>query len=276
MKKIIILSSIFLLLIAGYLLYNQFAYTNVLVKFDELEPFEKQMNVYFKGFKIGKTTQIYPNKDFTNTYLKLKLDRKKGNFPSNIKVNIKKKKNGGYVNILYPNDPSLKKLKNNDEIEGVITKDISALLESENISNIIDDTGTLIENANRAIQSLNDIFVEIQGIISDNKNNINLCVKNLTSSTEDLKNMTKSLNKSFEDETIRNSINNIETTTNNIKEITSQIDKVSIPLTNRILCNTNSTVKNAEEISKGINETLKKRMGLFRLLFGKPINNDCQ
>ena len=99
-----------------FFLYNKLSYMDVLVRFDELEPFERQMPVYFKGFKMGKTTKIFPDDDFQNTYLKLRLKKSKMKFPSNISVNIKMKKNGGYVNILYPNEPTLKKLKENDVI----------------------------------------------------------------------------------------------------------------------------------------------------------------
>ena len=258
-----------------YFVYEYFSYTNILVKFDELEPFEKQMNVYFKGFKVGKTTKIYPNDDYTNTFLKVKLKAKQSHFPSNIKVNIKKKKSGGYVDILYPDEPTLARLKNNDIIQGLITRDISSLMESENIEDIVEDAGSLIENASIAVQTLNGIFVEIRSLISDNRNNINIAFKNLSDATYNLENMTKELNKTFSSNEINSSINNIEQTTQNIKEITQQIDKTTVPIVNSTLCESYSTVRNANEITSGVKKTLKKNMGLGRLLLGKPISKDC-
>ncbi len=275
MKKLILFISVILVSIFLYFVYEYFSYTNILVKFDELEPFEKQMNVYFKGFKVGKTTKIYPNDDYTNTFLKVKLKAKQSHFPSNIKVNIKKKKSGGYVDILYPDEPTLARLKNNDIIQGLITRDISSLMESENIEDIVDDAGSLIENASIAVQTLNGIFVEIRSLISDNRNNINIAVKNLTDATYNLENMTKELNKTFSRNEINASINNIEQTTQNIKEITQQIDTTTVPIVNSTLCETYSTVRNANEITSGVKKTLKKNMGLGRLLFGKPISKDC-
>ena len=275
MKKLILFISLILVSIFLYFVYEYFSYTNILVKFDELEPFEKQMNVYFKGFKVGKTTKIYPNDDYTNTFLKVKLKAKQSHFPSNIKVNIKKKKSGGYVDILYPDEPTLARLKNNDIIQGLITRDISSLMESENIEDIVDDAGSLIENASIAVQTLNGIFVEIRSLISDNRNNINIAVKNLTDATYNLENMTKELNKTFSRNEINASINNIEQTTQNIKEITQQIDTTTVPIVNSTLCETYSTVRNANEITSGVKKTLKKNMGLGRLLFGKPISKDC-
>lgn len=275
MKKLLIFLVLIFCILLGYFLYDHFSYTNILVKFDKLEPFEKQMNVYFKGFKVGKTTKIYPNDDYSNTFLKVKLKTRQARFPSNIKVNIKKKKSGGYVDIIYPDEPNLARLKNNDEIQGLITRDISSLMESENIEDIVDDAGSLIENASIAVQTLNGIFVEIRSLISDNRNNINIAVKNLTDATYNLENMTKELNKTFSRNEINASINNIEQTTQNIKEITQQIDTTTVPIVNSTLCETYSTVRNANEITSGVKKTLKKNMGLGRLLFGKPISKDC-
>ncbi len=275
MKKLLILFLVVIFAFTIFLVYDSFAFTNVLVKFDELEPFEKQMNVYFRGFKVGKTTKIFPNEDYTNTYLKLKLKAKKANFPKNIQVNIRKKKTGGYVDIEYPDEPSLVKLKNNDEIKGLITKDISSLLEDENLQDIIDDAGSLVENATIAVQNLNGIFLDVRNIISDNRSNINLIVKNLVDVSSNFNNISNQLNISFSGDEIPNSLANINDTTSNIKEITSQIDETTIPMVNRILCEAYSTSKNASVITGGVKNTLKKRMGLSRLLFGTPISHDC-
>lgn len=282
MKRLIIFT-ILILSLLGYLIYDNLSYYSVIVKFDDLEPFEKPMNVYFKGFKIGKTVKIYPNEDYTNTYLKLKLNTPGTKFPSNISAKIRKKKTGGYVDILFPDEPSLKALKNNDEITGVITQDISSLLESENVQDIVEETESLVESATSAIQNLNGIFVELRKIITDNRPNIDLAISNLTKTTTSLEDMSKKLNSSFEQEKFSSSVNNISETTANIKavsdslkSISNQVDNVTLPIVNSVLCETNSTVKNAKEISGGIKHTLKKRMGFGRLLFGKPVSNDCE
>ena len=275
MKKLLILFLVVILVFAIFLVYDFLAFTNVLVKFDELEPFEKQMNVYFRGFKVGKTTKIYPNEDYTNTYLKLKLKANKANFPKNIQVNIRKKKSGGYVDIEYPHEPSLIKLKNNDEIRGLITKDISSLLEDENLQDIIDDAGSLVENASVAVQNLNGIFLDVRNIISDNRSNINLIIKNFVDVSSNFNKISNQLNISISGNELTNSLANINDTTSNIKQITSQIDETTVPMVNRILCETYSTSKNANEITGGVKNTLKKRMGLSRLFFGTPISQDC-
>ena len=87
--------------------------------------------------------------------------------------------------------------------------------------------------------------------------------------------MSSNLNNSIEEKSVKNTVNNIEKTTDNIKEITTQIDKTTMPIVNSVLCNTNSTMCNVNVISGGIKRTLQKRMGLGRLLFGRPVDNQC-
>lgn len=276
MKKLLILLLILFIFCFGFFIYNIFSYLNVVVKFDDLEPFEKPMNVYFKGFKIGKTVKIYPNEDYTNTYLKLKLKRSKTRFPKNIVANIRKKRTGGYVDILFPDDPVLAKLKNNDEIKGNITNDISSLLESENIEDIVVEAESLVESANSAVQNLNNIFVEINKIIVDNRSNIDLIISNFAKTSKNFEDMSSKLNSSVDKNKLEYSVDNISSVTKNFDNITSQVDNVTLPILNNILCETNQTVRNTKDITLGVKKTLKKRMGLSKLLFGRPISDECE
>lgn len=282
MKRLIIIA-IIILSVLGYLIYDSLSYYNVIVKFDDLEPFEKPMNVYFKGFKIGKTVKIYPNEDYTNTYLKLKLNAPQTKFPSNITAKIRKKKTGGYVDILFPSEPCLKPLKHNDEISGFIAKDISSLLEGENVQDIVEETESLVESANSAINNLNGIFIEIRKILVDNRASIDLAINNFAKTSTNFENISAKLNESLDSNSLENSVENISQTTynikelsNNLKNISSQVDSVTLPVINATLCETNSTVKNAKEITGGIKRTLRKRLGLSRILFGRPISDNCE
>lgn len=283
MKRFLIFIIILILILLGYLVYDSLSYMNVTVKFDKLEPFEKQMNVYFKGFKVGKTTEIYANKDYTGTYLKLKLLSRRAKFPSNISVKIRKKKIGGYVDIIYPDVPALKHLKNNDEIKGYIAKDISSLMESENIENIVVEAENLVESANTAIKSLNGIFVEVQKIIIDNRSSIDLTIRSLANTASNLENVSDNLNNALDKDSLTSSVDNIEAVTGNIKQITDslndvayQIDNTTMPIVNCILCETNAAAGNVKEITGGVKHTLEKHMGLGRLMFGRPISKDCR
>ncbi len=286
MRKIYFIILTIVILVIGFLLYNKLAFLNLVVKFDELEPFDKQMNVYYKGFKIGKTTKIYPDKDYKNTYLKLKLHPHDINLPNNITAKIKKSAISNYISIEYPDSPSLTKIKNYDEIKGKITRDLNTTLSEklgeEGIVEIVDDATGLIESANTTVQNLGDIFVQVNEILSEMRGDILLASSNLAKTTTNLENMSTKLNNSVDEKGMKNSVKNIEETTENIKEITtelneitSQIDRATVPIVNSVLCETNSTMRNVKEITGGIKHTLKKHMGLGRLMFGRPISNEC-
>ncbi len=281
MRKLIIISMLILCAISIWFVYQKLAFLNVLVKFDELEPFEKQMNVYYKGFKIGRTTKIYPDKDYKNTYLRLKIHPHDIKLPENVTAKIQKKQIGSYVNIIYPDSPSLKRIKNNVVIPGSISKDISSLLESEGVEQILSDTTNLVENANNTIETLNGVFTEVHGILRDIRPDIKYAVSNLAKTTAHLEKTSANLSNALGKDTIDNSVNNIEETTANIKNVTKNLDDISnqienttMPIVNSVLCQTNSTVKNVNEITSGVKNTLKKHFGFGRLIFGRPINNE--
>lgn len=277
MNKIYITILLITLIILGIFLYNKLAFLNVVVKFDELEPFDKQMNVYYKGFKIGKTTKIYPDDEYKNTYIKLKISPHDIKLPSNIVAKIKKRKTKEFVNIIYPESPAIKYIQDNDIIKGDICKDINSILndtiEENDVDEIIEETSSLIETANTTLQNLNKIFVQISTIIKNSENDIKITTQNLAKTTKNLENISTKLNNSLEEEELKNSISNIEESTENIKDITenidnitAQIDEVTIPIVNSIACD-------GKEITNGIKNTLKKRLGLSKILFGKPISD---
>lgn len=270
MKNFIIFLAFILIISTSYCIYDRMTHLNIIVKFDDLEPFERQMNVYLKGFRIGKTTKVYPDKTFQNTFVILKVNSKITNLPKNISAKVIKGKIGGYVNILFPESPTIERIKNNDEIIGKRTKDFDSFINEryvdEELENIMDNATNVIENANIAIKNLSNIFNEINIILQENHPQINKAVNNLTDTTTSLKEMTNKLNTGVNKEDIKKSLKNVE-------EMTNQINNETIPRINNILCEANKTTKNVEEITKGIKTTLKEKRGLAKLLFGQPLKN---
>ncbi len=257
---------------------------HVVVKFDNLEPFDKQVPVYYKGFKVGKSVKIYPDKNYLNTYLKLKLAPADVQLPDNITAKLQKSNKTNYINLIPPEEASVTRIKEGDVIQGTAAKDINSLLSEKlsegSLDTIIDNTSTLMESTNAAVKELGTIFSQVNEIMSDIKGDIKIASTNLAKTSANLENISSNLNSSLNEETMKNSVDNIEKSTQNIKEITTnlnsvseQIDKVTIPAVNSVLCHTNSTVKNTNEITGGIKNTLKKNFGLGKLLFGKPVSN---
>lgn len=287
MKKLVIILIIILTLVFMFVMKDILGHITIVAKFDDLEPLEKQMNVYYKGFKVGRTTKIFPDKEYKNTYIKLKLHPRNINLPDNIIAKIKKTKlSSGYINLIYPDSPSITKIKDNTEIKGVLSQDINNILndrlDSEVIDEIVTDATSLIDNANTAVKNLSDIFVDVRSIINDSRKDIKIATSNLAKTTQSLQEMSTKLNKSVTQDTMDKSVENIQESTENIKNITdnlngitTQVNTTTMPIVNSVLCQTHSTVKNVNEITGGVKNTLKKHMGLGRLLFGRPISNDC-
>lgn len=270
MKKFMILILLIFIISTCFFIYDKTSHINIIVKFNDLEPLERSLPVYLKGFRIGKTTKVYPDKDFQNTYISLKLNSKNFNLPKNISAKIVKGKIGGYINLIYPEAPEIARIKNNDEIMGKTTKDIDKLINErfvdEELEGIVDNATNLIENANITVKNLGVIFTQISTIIDENHFKINKAVNNLMDTTNSLKEMANKLNTGIRKDGISNSFNNIE-------DMTNQINNETIPILNNILCEVNEASKNANEITKGIKKTLKERMGLSKLLLGRPIKD---
>ena len=287
MNRLYIVIVILTLILTGYFVYNKLAFLNVVVSFDELEPFEKQLPVYYKGFKVVKSVKVYPDKHYKNTFVKLKLYPADVELPNNISARIQKSKRTDYFNLIAPDEASVILLKDGDTIKGELSKDINKILSEQlsdgSIDNIIDDASTLMESANVTVQNLGDVFAQISSILTEIRGDIILASSNIAKTTTNLENMSDNLNKSLDKESMTTSVGNIEQTTENIKDITSslndisiQIDKTTMPIVNSVLCQTYSTVKNTNEITGGIKNTLKKRLGLAKIMFGRPISNNCE
>lgn len=287
MNRIYIIFLVFILSLIGFLIYNKFDHLNLIVKFSELEPFEKQLPVYYRGFKVGNSTRIYPDKHYKYTYVKLQVYPANVELPKNIRARVQQINKKDFINLIAPEDASVILLKNGDMIDGEISKDINKLLSdklsSGGLDDIFNESTTLMESANVTVKNLGELFAQINSILTDVRGDIILASSNLAKTTTNLENISANLNTSLDKESMSNSVDNIEKTTENIKiitddikNITEQIDKATVPIVNSVLCQTNSTMKNANEITGGIKNTLKKHMGLGKVLFGKPISNECK
>lgn len=281
MKILYIIISLIFLIVMGFLINNKLAYTDVTVRFDDLEPLTEKMKVYYKGFEIGKTDKIYPSKDFANTFLSLKLAKKNLNLPENVIAELRNRGGNSYISLIYPDSPTVKRLTNGTVIQGRYQKNIDSIINEtingDNIQNIMGNASNLIENANTTVQSLGKVFDEISGILTDIRPSIKIAAKNIEKTTIHLSNTADKIDNAIGRTSTKNSVENIEAMTENLKDITQQINEVSMPVVNSVLCETNDTVKNVNEITQGLNCTLKKHWGLIRMFFGKPVSkcDDC-
>lgn len=281
MKKILIQIISFLALLAiicgiiwlGLYLNKVAHYTRIKAEFTELEPFERNMPVFFKGFQIGKVTDIEPNDDYSATQITITLFPKKLNFPKNIYVQVKSNKGEyDYVEIELPELASEKILQNGDVIKGKSSISFEKLMqmhaENGNIDVIIENLGDVLNSVNSTVQEAGNVLIEVKKILKANEKNIAATTKNLSQTTQNLSNTTSKIDNSIDQQSLNNTMDNIEQATNNIQQITKNIDSATQNLTDT-MNQVNQITKNINGITNSVNCTMKKRFGGFRLIFGK-------
>ncbi len=268
---------------------------HITVKFKDLRPFHRHINVYYKGYKIGKTCKIRPSEDYQNTLVKVVIYEKNLKLPANTTAILKKEKHLrtkiDYLELVYPEEPAGAYLQNNDVIEGTSTVDAEsffASLDKDSLENVKKQLEQTVENLNAMIEALSGIFVTVQEILNENRANINTTLKNLSLSSTNLRNTTSNLNYAMSKQRLSSTFSNLDATTanfssgtTNLQAITTNVEQLSqalnsaMPQVETAIIETGCLMKNLNEITCGIKNKLKTRFGGLRIFFGKVIENDC-
>lgn len=276
-----------IILLAGALFYYTRFY--VIIRFNELGPLVKNMSAYYNGFKIGKITKIEPDSDFKHTLVQVDLSQKNIRIPQNTVVYVERFPNGElYLQFVYPQSPSLSTLKSGDLLEGVAPYNLEQFMMGQSISGMSDLVSLHIikalNSADAANQEMEVFFKITTKLIKANGRGIKTSVNNAALMTENLAEMaknlnqaTKKLNDSFDGSFLKDSTVNIKETTDNIKDTTENISKATkdFDKTMKKLDDTmneiNATAQNLNSITTGVNETLGKKFGGMRLMFGTTV-----
>lgn len=303
-KKMHILMSILLILGVFLLvhLYRHIVYTYINVQFKELRPFREKLEVYYKGYKIGRALKIYPSKDYKYTFVKIVLYPHDLKLPLNIKAVLKREKRHrekhDYIELIYPENPSYLMLKDGSTIAGKTTVDIESYLASQDpdsLDAIKKNLEKSSETLNLTLEDLGNLFVLIQDVIEENRPNIMSFSKNLSQSSGNFNQMSYNINKSLSPKRLDSSVSNIDLSTANIRQttenlqvLTGNIDNTvkefsftakgfneNIPSIKSSVSRVNCILANVQDITCGVSQTLKKRFGGMRILFGKAINSNC-
>lgn len=270
---ILIVILILLTIWLGVFAYKELTYTRIQAEFSELEPFENNMPVYFKGFKIGRVTKILPTEDYTATIMQIVLYPKNLKLPQNIKAQVRSAKgNFDYVELDLPELASTTMLKDGDTIKGKSSVTFESLLRKHAESGSLD---VIIENLGDITESVNKTVLQAEGLLKDIRHTVKISEKNILTATQNIATMSKDIvetsskvNHSLSQQTLDKTMNNLEQTTKNIEMTTQHIDYATRNL-QQTMDNVNSITENVDEITNGINCTMKKRFGGLRLLFGK-------
>ena len=291
MKRIVILilGIIFIFSTIGYILYTMYN-MRVTAVFDELEPFPKNINVYYRGFKFGRTIRVYPSEDFKTTKVDMILNIKGINLPDNIVAKVRTKNKKDFIEIEYPDEPSVTYLKNHSVIEGSICPNISKYIDAQaengGLDELKENLNTTVQAAGVTFNALTDLIGTANEIMKDLRPSLKESSENLAAASRSLAEVSEELNQSAKPKKLRNTFENLEQTTINIEratrnfesaslyvsDITSNANKETIRLVNCLIKNINVVINNINDIVKGFKHTLSTRFGGMKVMFGKPIS----
>lgn len=278
-KKSLIILVILLSIIGVYIYYTTYY---VIIRFDELGPLTKNMTAYYNGFKIGKIVRIEPDNDFRHTLVKVNLTHKNINLPQNTTVHVERFPNGElYLQFIYPSSPSFKTIKRGDILEGISPYSLEQFMLGQNIGGVTDIVSQhVIKTLNAteiANQEIKIFFQNSSKLVNENRKGINVSVNNTAAMTKSLAQMAENLNQTskkindaLDEATLKDTTSNIRDTTDNVSRATKDIDKTIKKIDNTIF-HANAAAENLNSITCGLNETLGKRCGGMRVMFGIPV-----
>lgn len=272
-----------LIIVFLFYLFYIIGTTKITIHFEDLEPLEQHLPVYYNGFKIGHTTKIYPNKDYKSTMVDTRLVLKKLVLPANTSAVIRRKDKKDYIELEYPDAPYIEHLRHKDVIEGHLGVNFEHFLQDqaenggldeikENLNTTVVSLGQTFDAITDLVNEANEILKDARPLIQDSVNNINITSKNLADSSSEIK---TSIEKGYVDKALYNleqTSGNLVITTQNTSGFTEGLNKQSNVLLNCLLKNLNTVVCNVNKIIIGVGETLSKKFGGLRILFGKTIS----
>ncbi len=282
--KTITILAILLVIVFAYYFYRTNTY--VTAEFKNLRPFYDRAPIYYNGFKIGRVVKVRSNKTYTLTIVTMKLHPHDLKLPVNISVNLKKEKDKhnrkfDYLDIIYPEKPSSFFLKNGDRISGKTTVELETYLANQNpesLDVIKADMAESIKNLNTTIQILGDLFATLNSMAGDVKPNVVKASVDLSKSTSNfvkvsrnINGLTRNVNSAITQNRMDTAARNIQVVSRNIKLMTNELNNTvpqlgcTVTEMNRILCN-------LDEMTEGLNCTMKKPFGGLRLIFGSPVS----
>lgn len=288
-KTLVLMTLALLLLVWAYMYYTAFY---VVIRFNELGPLTKNMTAYYNGFKIGKITNIGPDSDFKHTLVKVNFTSKEVNLPRNTTVYVERFPNGElYLQFIYPQSPSLATLKSGDILEGIAPYSLEQFMLGQNISGVTDVVSLHVIQALQATEIANQemkaFFENTSKMITENRKGIKASVDNtkamtqsLAQTAENLNQASRKINNALNESVLKESTLNFKDSTSNIKETTASISKATKDIgktmqkVDEAVSQVNATAENLNAMTSGLHQTLSKRFGGMRIMFGKPIQSN--
>lgn len=271
-----------ILLVVGWVYIYSTTYY-VVIRFDELGLITKNMNAYYNGFKVGKIVNIKPDSDFKHMVARVNLFYKELKLPQNTTVKVQSFPNGElYLQFIYPQSPSLRMIRKGDVLEGIAKYSLEEFMLGQNVSGVSDIVSLHVIKALNAMDLSNKqmevFFKDASKILHQNKKEISdsvgsaaLMMDSFAQMAENLNQASKKLNNSLDENNLKKTTSNIKDATENIAKATTDIDK-TVKKLDETISQASEVAQNLNSITSGVNETLAKRFGGMRIMFGTPVN----
>lgn len=280
---------ILILLISVFFIYRFFESDNadILVEFQKMRPIKEKVNVYYNGFKVGRTAGLKPCDHSKNICSKVRLDKNLMILPKNIEIKLKQKKISDnkfedYMEIQYPVSPDFETIKDGAIIKGEVASGFHNYLNEEvsysDMEMIKQNLISATDNLNKASGILVDILSSIDDVASNSKQNSKLLISNLNKTVSNLSLLIGKIDNSLDDKVIRSIFYNVDDSTKNLNGTLENIRNFTYELNSdsgdikSTMQSFNSISRNIDEIVQGVNCTLQKPFGGLRLIFGAPVN----
>lgn len=280
---------VLILLISVFFIYRFFESDNadILVEFQKMRPIKEKVNVYYNGFKVGRTAGLKPCDHSKNICSKVRLDKNLMILPKNIEIKLKQKKISDnkfedYMEIQYPVSPDFETIKDGAIIKGEVASGFHNYLNEEvsysDMEMIKQNLISATDNLNKASGILVDILSSIDDVTSNSKQNSKLLISNLNKTVSNLSLLIGKIDNSLDDKVIRSIFYNVDDSTKNLNGTLENIRNFTYELNSgsgdikSTMQSFNSISRNIDEIVQGVNCTLQKPFGGLRLIFGAPVN----
>lgn len=283
MYKSLVLIALLLCLGASYYFYK--TSTIVTAEFHNLRPFHDRAPIYYNGFNIGRVVRVRPNEDYTATILTLWFHPHDLKLPTNIEVHLKKEKDRrdrkfDYIDVIYPEEPSGFFLKDGDRVAGKTTVELETYLanqDPESLEAIKGDFAETVKNLNVTVQTLGDLFATLNSMAQEVKPNmvkvssdLTLTTGNFVKVSQNAGAFTGNINNALTEDRMNTTAKNVQIMSKNMKLMTHELNK-TMPQIQCTICEVNKVLSNVDEMTSGLNCTMKKPFGGLRLIFGRPI-----
>ena len=242
-------------------------------------------------------TFILPTKKSGTEDVEMILNAKNLRLPDNTTAKMKSKNKKDYIELEYPNTPSITFLKNHSIIRGTkglnIGDYIDKQAEAGGLDEIKDNLNDTVASAGDTLDALTELFGTANDILKDIRPSLKITAENMAETSKNLKETSAEINQSLKPKRLSNSVANIEQTTKNIERTTKNLENASLDITkttkhintdtisivdcvianiNTIIDNINVVINNTNDIVIGFQKTLNKRFAGMKIMFGRPIS----